>query len=94
MEEKVKRMDITLKNIEIDFETAERIIIAEMFEQYNTIKLEIKIQKDIKNPEKYQEEDLEYNIKLLDAVTLIYKHYTPSSDWLEDMEVNKTRDGR
>ena len=87
-------MDITLKNIEIDPETVDRIIIAEMLEQYNTLKHEIKIQKDIKNPEKYQGEDLEYNIKLLDAVTLVYKHYTPSTDWLEEMEVNKTRGGR
>ena len=79
-------MDITLKNIEIDLDTADRIIVAAMLEQYNTIKLEIKIQKDIENPEKYQGEDLEYNIKLLDAVTLVYKHYTPSTDWLEEMK--------
>jgi hypothetical protein len=79
-------MNITLKNIEIDFETAERITVAEMLEQYNIIKDEIKIQKDIKNPEKYQEEDLEYNIKFLDAVTLVYKHYTPYTEWLEEMK--------
>jgi hypothetical protein len=94
MEEKVRKIDITLKNIEVDFETADRIIVAEMLDQYNTIKREIKIQKDIKNPEKYQEEDLEYNIKLLDAVTIVFKHYTVPSDWLEEMEVNITRDGR
>jgi len=76
-------MDITLKNIEIDNETADRIVVAVMREQHNYIKQEIEIQKKISNLKEHEKEDLEYNLRYLDAVVLVYKHYTAPSDWSE-----------
>ena len=73
-------------NIDIDFETVERIVQAEMFDQYSNLKQEIKEQKTIENPEDYQKEDLEYNEKLLDAVETMLKHYTVPSEWPEGMK--------
>ena len=72
--------------IEIDFETVDRIIQAEMFDQYSNLKQEIKEQKTIKNPLDYQKEDLEYNEKLLDAVETMLKHYTEHSKWPEELK--------
>ena len=72
--------------IEIDFETVDRIIQAEMFDQYSNLKQEIKEQKTIENPEDYQKEDLEYNEKLLDAVETMLKHYTEHSKWPEELK--------
>ena len=73
-------------NVDIDFETVERIIQAEMFDQYSIIKQEIKEQKTIENPEDYQKEDLEYNEKLLYAVETMLKHYTEHSKWPEELK--------
>ena len=72
--------------IEIDFETADRIIAAEMFDQYNNIKQEIEEQKTIENLLDYQKEDLEYNEKLLDAVETMLKHYTVPSERPEELK--------
>ena len=46
--------------IEIDFETSDAIVQAEMFDQYSTLKQEIKEQKTIEKPLDYQKEDLKY----------------------------------
>ena len=73
-------------NVDIDFETVERIIVAEMFDQYSNIKQEIKEQKTIENPMDYQKEDLEYNEKFLDAVKTMLKHYTARSEWPEELK--------
>jgi hypothetical protein len=80
------KIDLKLKNIEIDVETADRIIVAEMLDQYSTLKEEIKKQKTIENPMDYQKEDLEYNEKFLDAVKSMLKHYTVHSEWPEEMK--------
>lgn len=80
------KIDLRLKNVEIDFGTADRIIVTEMFYQYSNLKQEIKKQKTIKNPLDYQKEDLEYNEKLLDAVETMLKHYTVPSEWPEGMK--------
>ena len=80
------KVDLKLKNIEIDIETADRIIVAEMFDQYSNLKQEIKEQKTIENPMDYQKEDLEYNEKLLDAVETMLKHYTVLSEWPEELK--------
>ena len=80
------KVDLKLKNVEIDFETADRIIVAEMFYQYNNLKQEIKEQKTIENPLDYQKEDLKYNEKFLDAVKTMLKHYTVQSEWSEELK--------
>ena len=80
------KVDLKLKSIEIDCETADRIIVAEMFDQHSILKQEIKKQKTIENPKDYQKEDLEYNEKLLDAVETMLKHYTVPSEWPEGMK--------
>jgi hypothetical protein len=72
--------------IEIDFETSDAIIQAEMFDQYSTLKQEIKEQKTIENPLDYQKEDLEYNEKFLVAVKTMLKHYTARSEWPEELK--------
>ena len=79
-------VDFKLKNVEIDFETADRIIVAEMFDQYSILKQEIKKQKTIENPLDYQKEDLKYNEKFLDAVKTMLKHYTAQSEWPEELK--------
>ena len=80
------KVDLRLKNVEIDFGTADRIIVTEMFDQYSNLKQEIKKQKTIENPLDCQKEDLEYNEKLLDAVKTMLKHYTVPSEWPEGMK--------
>jgi len=85
-------VDLNLKNIEIDFETADRIIVAEMFDQYNNLKQEIKKQKTKENLSVYQKEDLEYDEKLLDATETMLKHYTVRSDWPEELMTESWRD--
>ena len=80
------KTDLKLKNIEIDFETVEYIIQAEMLDQYSTLKQEIKKQKTIENPMDYQKEDLEYNEKLLDAVETMLKYYTVPSERPEELK--------
>lgn len=72
--------------IEIDFETADNIVQAEMFDQYSIFKQEIKEQKTIENPLDYQKKDLQYNEKFLDAVKTMLKHYTAYSKWPEELK--------
>ena len=86
MNEKLMTVDSKLKNIEIDFETADRIVSAEMFDQYYNLKKEIEYQKTIKNPLNYQKEDLEYNEKFLEAVKTMLKHYIAHSEWPEELK--------
>ena len=80
------KIDLKLKSIEIDFETADRIVSAEMFDQYYNLKKEIENQKTIENPLDYQKEDLKYNEKFLDAVKTMLKHYTVRSEWPEELK--------
>ena len=79
-------VDSKLNNIEIDFETADRIVVAVMVDQYNNLKQQIKEQKTIENPPDYQKEDLENNEKLLDAVITILKYYSVYSEWPEELK--------
>ena len=79
-------IDFKLKNVDIDFETVDRIIQAEMFDQYSNLKQEIKEQKTIENPLDYQKEDLKYNEKFLDAVKTMLKHYTARSELPEELK--------
>ena len=79
-------VDLKLNNVEIDIETADRIVVAVMFDQYSTIKQEIKEQKTIENPLDYQKEDLKYNEKFLVAVKTMLKHYTARSEWPEELK--------
>ena len=80
------KVDLKLKSIEIDIESADRIIVAEMFDQYSILKQEIKKQKTFDNPMDYQKEDLEYNEKFLDAVKTMLKHYIARSEWPEELK--------
>jgi hypothetical protein len=79
-------IDLKLKNIEIDNETADRIIVVEMLDQYSILKQEIKKQKTIENPLDSQREDLEYNEKFLEAVKTMLKHYIAHSEWPEELK--------
>ena len=80
------KIDLKFKSIEIDCETVDSIIVAEMFDQYSILKQEIKKQKTFENPKDYQKEDLKYNEKFLDAVKTMLKHYTVRSEWPEELK--------
>ena len=69
-----------------EMEMADRIVSAEMFEQYDNLKQDIAYQKTIEKPEDYQKEDLKYNEKFLDSVVTILKHYTVHSKWPEELK--------
>ena len=69
-----------------EMEMVDRIVSAEMFEQYDNLKQDIAAQKTIEKPEDYQKEDLKYNEKFLDAVVTILKHYTEHSKWPEELK--------
>ena len=69
-----------------EIEMVDRIVSAEMFEQYYNLKQDIAAQKTIEKPEDYQKEDLKYNEKFLDAVVTILKHYTEHSKWPEELK--------
>ena len=69
-----------------EMEMADRIVSAEMFEQYYNLKQDIAAQKTIEKPEDYQKEDLKYNEKFLDAVVTILKHYIEHSKWPEELK--------
>ena len=79
-------VDLNLNNVEIDFWTADRIVVATMVDQYSNLKQEIKELKTIENPSDYQKEDLEDNEKLLDSVITILKHYSVRSEWPEELK--------
>ena len=80
------QIDLKLKNIEIDFETADNIIKASLLYQYHSIKEEIERQKSIESPQEYQKEDLKYNEKILDACITVLKHYTVYDEWPEELK--------
>ena len=72
--------------IEIDFETVDRIVSTEMFEQYYSLKQDIETQKTIEKPEDYQKENLKYSEKVLVACGIMLKHYTAQSKWPEELK--------
>ena len=80
------QIDFKLKNIEIDFETADNIIKASLLDQYHSMKEEIESQKNIESPQEYQKEDLKYNEKFLDACITVLKHYTVYDEWPEELK--------
>ena len=80
------QIDFKLKNIEIDFETADNIIKASLLDQYHFIKEEIESQKSVESPQEYQKEDLKYNEKFLDACITVLKHYTVYDEWPEELK--------
>ena len=79
-------VDLNLKSVEIDSETADNIVVASMIDQYYDLKKEIEWLKTIETPLKYQKEDLEDNEKLLDAVVAIIKHYAAHTKWPEELK--------
>jgi hypothetical protein len=72
--------------IEIDFETVDRIVSTEMFEQYYSLKQDIETQKTIEKPEDYQKENLKYSEKVLVACGIMLKHYTAHSKWPKELK--------
>ena len=79
-------VDLNLKSVEIDSETADNIVVASMIDQYYDLKKEIEWLKTIEIPLKYQKEDLEYNEKLLDATETMLKHYIEHSNLPEELK--------
>ena len=86
MEEEFMTIDLKLKGIEIDFETADNIIKTSMLNQYHDIKEEIERQKSVESLQEYQKEDLKYNEKFLDACITVLKHYTVYDEWPEELK--------
>ena len=82
----MKTIDIKIKNEDEDEDTIDRIIVAEMFDQYNFYKQDIEEQKTHENLKDFQKKDLEYNERFLDAVKTMIKHYTIRSDWPKELK--------
>jgi len=83
----LKGKDLKLKmEVEIDFETADNIVTASMFDLYYNLKKEIEYRKAIKEPPKWWPEDLEDNEKLLDATITILKHFAAYTKWPEELK--------
>jgi hypothetical protein len=78
--------DLKLKGVDIDFETADNIVRACMFDQYYTLKKEIEVIKSKKDLTEWQKEDLEYNEKLMDATIIMLKHYAVYHMWPEELK--------
>ena len=79
-------VDLKLKSVEIDIETADNIVTASMFDLYYSLKKEIEYRKTIKNPAKWWKEDLEDNEELLDATITILKHFAAYTKWPEELK--------
>ena len=71
--------------IEIDYETVDRIVSTELFEQYYSLKQDIETQKTIEKLEDYQKENLKYSEKVLVACGIMLKHYTAHSKWPKEL---------
>jgi len=78
--------DLKIRGVEIDFETADSIVSASMFDQYYNLKKDIETQKTKKNLLEYQKEDLKDNKYLLDACIVVLKHYTVYEKWPEELK--------
>ena len=80
-------VDLKLKDVMIDFETADNIVVATMIDSYYSLKEEATnyLYKEKRKVE-WQKEDSEYNMNLLDAVVTIIKHYAAYSKWPKELK--------
>ena len=81
-------VDLKLKDIEVDFGTADSIVSASMLDQYYNLKKEIEILADINPLLDFQKEDLKYNELLLNACIMVLKHYTVYENWPEELKTD------
>ena len=86
--EHLMTVDIKLKDIEIDFDTADSIVSASMLDQYYNLKKEINALIILKNLKEHQKEDLEYSKLLLSACIVVLKHYTVHEKWPEELKAD------
>jgi hypothetical protein len=76
--------EMTLEDLGITCEFVDAIVAAKMIEQYYDIKRDIAALKNKsfdRNLEKYEKEDLEDSIRLLDATETMLKYFTPQDQW-------------
>ena len=74
--------EMTLEDLGITCEFVDAIVAAKMIEQYYDIKRDINLKnKSFEKLEQNEKEDLEDNIKLLDATETMVKYFTPQDQW-------------
>jgi|TARA_B100000315_G_C14408392_1_gene509807 cell division protein FtsB len=74
--------EMTLEDLGITCEFVDAIVAAKMIEQYYDIKRDINLKnKSFEKLEQYEKEDLEDNIRLLDATEIMLKYFTPQDQW-------------
>jgi len=78
--------DTTYTKERLESERIDNTVATEMLEQYDSLKSEIKEQKDTEYLPDYKKEDLAYNEKLLDACATVLKHYTVPSERPEELQ--------
>ena len=66
----------TNSGLEIDFDTADRIVACSLKDSILSLRGEIKIFKDCANPSEWQKLQLAEEIITLDAMVKVYFHYT------------------
>jgi hypothetical protein len=62
-------------DVQIDYDTADRIIVCTLKDSMNSLKREIKNLRSKKNLLPHQKGDLEYYIKDLNAMKIVYEYY-------------------
>ena len=82
--------DTTYTKARLESELIDNTVANEMLEQYDSLKSEIKEQKDTEYLPDYRKEDLAYNEKLLDACATVLKHYTVPSERPEELQRDHT----
>ena len=82
--------DTTYTKARLESELIDNTVANEMLEQYDSLKSEIKEQKDTEYLPDYRKEDLAYNEKLLDACATVFKHYTVPSERPEELQRDHT----
>tara|TARA_R110000824_G_scaffold310409_1_gene497705 strand:+ start:66 stop:449 length:384 start_codon:yes stop_codon:yes gene_type:complete len=85
---KVVLLKDTIENI--NTMRSDCMVSIEMMEQYYNLQREIYSMKNSDGEEYYEGEDLGYNEKLLDACTIVLKHYTGYSDLPEELRMEYT----
>jgi len=86
--------DTTYTKARLESERIDNTVATEMLEQYDSLKSEIKEQKDTEYLPDYKKEDLAYNEKLLDACATVLKHYTVPSERPEELQRDHTTESK
>jgi hypothetical protein len=63
--------------IKLTEESIDEIVVYALKKQITSIKKDLALLKKIKNPGAYKQDDIQYYTKCLEALSFVFKHYTP-----------------